>query len=278
MFEVIFLISLALVLIIFAVLQDLKKREIANWISFSLIIFALGFRFFYSLFGDIGFQFFYQGLIGLAIFFALGNILYYGRMFAGGDAKLFYTLGVILPFSTDFFINLNIFILFFILFLFSGAAYGLVTTNFLMIKNFKKFKKEFSRQFKLNKKLFILATFLALLFIIFGFANSFMAYFGILVFILPYLYLSAKAVDEVCMVKKILPKKLTEGDWLYKDVKVGSKIIKKNWDGLNNKEITLLQKKKFVLIRQGIAFSPVFLISFLILVYLWFSGLWNSFW
>ena len=31
---------------IFAVVQDLKKREIANWVNFSLIIFALGFRFF----------------------------------------------------------------------------------------------------------------------------------------------------------------------------------------------------------------------------------------
>lgn len=228
MFEVIFLISLALVWITFAVIQDLKKREIANWLNFSLIIFALGFRFFYSFFGDVGFQFFYQGIIGLAIFVVLGNLLYYGRMFAGGDAKLFYALGVILPFSTSFIINLNIFILFFILFLFSGAAYGLITTNFLMIKNFKKFKKEFSKQFKSNKKFFILATFLALFFIIFGFSNSFMAYFGILIFVLPYFYLSAKAIDEVCMVKKISPKKLTEGDWLYRDVKVGNKILKKS--------------------------------------------------
>ena len=53
MYEVIFLWALSLVFIILAVIQDLKTREIDNWISFSLVIFALGFRFLYSLFqGD----------------------------------------------------------------------------------------------------------------------------------------------------------------------------------------------------------------------------------
>ncbi|MBI2056754.1 hypothetical protein HYT91_00690 [Candidatus Pacearchaeota archaeon] len=53
MFHIIFLVALALVWMIFAVVQDLKKREIANWVNFSLIIFALGFRFFYSLFNGV---------------------------------------------------------------------------------------------------------------------------------------------------------------------------------------------------------------------------------
>jgi len=50
------------------------------------------------LFSEAGFGFFYQGLIGLGIFFVLGNALYYGRMFAGGDAKLMIALGAVLPF------------------------------------------------------------------------------------------------------------------------------------------------------------------------------------
>jgi Flp pilus assembly protein protease CpaA len=61
MYEVIFLWILALVYIVFAVVQDAKTKEIANWITFSLIIFALGFRFFYSLFQGDGFVFFYNG-------------------------------------------------------------------------------------------------------------------------------------------------------------------------------------------------------------------------
>jgi len=117
MFEVIFLSALALIWIVFATVQDIRKREIANWLNFSLIIFALGFRFFYSLFSDFGFSFFYQGLIGFGIFLVLGNLLYYGRMFAGGDAKLMIALGAILPFTLVFNDNLRIFALFFILFL-----------------------------------------------------------------------------------------------------------------------------------------------------------------
>ena len=72
MFEEMFLVVLGLIWIVFAMVEDLKTREIFNWVNFSLIIFALGFRFFFSLFSGEGFQFFYQGLIGLGIFFVLG--------------------------------------------------------------------------------------------------------------------------------------------------------------------------------------------------------------
>lgn len=278
MFEVIFLICLALVWIIFAVVQDLRKREIDDWLNFSLIIFALGFRFFYSFFSDSSFQFFYQGLIGFGIFFLLGNLLYYGKIFAGGDAKLMYAMGAIIPFSNSFSINLKFFMFFFILFLFCGALYGLFSTIFLIVKYFKKFRKEFLRQFKLNNKLLLIMSFFGIVFLALSYFNISFGYFGILFFILPYLYLSAKSVDEVCMVKKVPSNKLTEGDWLYKDVKVKNKVIKKDYNGLNKRDISLLKGKKFVLIRQGIPFSPVFLIAFLLLVFSWFSGLWNSFW
>ncbi len=277
MFHIIFLAALALVWMTFAVVQDLKKREIANWVNFSLIIFALGFRFFYSLFNGVedgtGFNFFFQGLIGLGIFFILGNLLYYCRMFAGGDAKLLFALGAILPFSESFAVNLKIFIFFLILFLFSGAVYGAFVSITLIFSNFRKFKKEFAKQFKQMKTLFILSAFLSLFFIILGFSDSFMIYFGILIFIIPYFYASAKSIDEICMIKKISPKNLTEGDWLYNDVRIGNRIIKKSWDGLTKDEIKFLKKEKYVLIRQGIPFSPAFLISFLALIYFYFKGI-----
>jgi len=276
--ELIFLWILALIWIIFATIQDLKSREIANWLNFSLIIFALGFRFFYSFFSSGNFDFFYQGLIGLLIFFIIGNLLYYGRMFAGGDAKLMIALGVILPFSGDFSKNLEIFVSFFLIFLFIAAFYSLIFSLVLALKNFKKFKKEFGFQVSKHKRTVYSVLVLGLVLMAFGLFETLFLSLGILVFILPYFYLYAKAVDEVCMIKKLPSKKLTEGDWLYRNIKVGNKVVKKSWDGLSKKEIKLLQKKKFVLIRQGIPFSPVFLISFLILIYFWKSGLWNSLW
>lgn len=279
MFEVIFLLVLALIWIIFAVVQDLRTREIANWINFSLIIFAMGFRFFYCLFSDVGFGFFYQGLIGLGVFFILGNVLYYGRFFAGGDAKLMIALGTVLPFSSTFGINLKLFILFVLTFLLAGAIYGLVFSLSLALKNFKDFKKEFIKKLKENKKKFYLIMVLGLILMLLGILESMIFFLGVLIFLLPYLYVFAKAVDDACMIKKIAVKFLREGDWLYKDVRIGSKTIKSNWNGLINKEILQIKKaKKFVGIKQGIAFSPVFLISLLILGYLWKSGLWNSFW
>ena len=277
-FEIIFLIVLALVWVAFATFQDLRTREIANWLNFSLIIFALGFRFFYSLFSE-SFGFFYQGLIGLGIFFILGNLLYYGRFFAGGDAKLMIALGAVLPFSGSFSVNLKIFASFFFIFLFVGAIYSIATSIYFSLGNFKKFKKEFGFQLRKNKKLIYPFLFLGLILMIFGFSESMFFVLGILVFVLPYLYIYAKAVDESCMVKKIKTSQLTEGDWLYKDIKVGKKTIKATWDGLKKREIKQLRKKyKIILIRYGIPFSSVFLISFLILIYFWKTGLWNSLW
>ncbi|MFH1311180.1 MAG: prepilin peptidase [Nanoarchaeota archaeon] len=278
MFEIIFLIFLALIWIIFATIQDLRKREIANWLNFSLIIFALGFRFFYSLFSE-NFGFFYAGLIGLGIFFILGNLLYYARFFAGGDAKLMIALGAILPFTGSLLSNLKIFSIFLLVFLFVGAVYTILSSVYLSLKNFKRFKKEFNKQLTRNKKLTYFVLIFGLLFMVLGFIQNLFLIIGVLIFILPYIYIYSKAVDESCMVKRIKTSQLTEGDWLYNDVKIGKKVIKASWSGLKKQEITLLRKKySNILIKYGLPFSPVFLISFLIFIYIWGTGLWNSLW
>lgn len=277
-FEIIFLMVLAMIWIVFAMILDFKTREIPNWLNFSLIIFALGFRFFYSLFSD-GFGFFYQGLIGLGIFFILGNLLYYGRFFAGGDAKLLIALGAILPFSKSLSINLKISLCFLFLFLFVGAIYSIIMSIYFSLRNFDKFKKEFGVQLRKNKKFLYPVLILGLIIMAFGFYESILFFFGILVFVLPYFYVYAKAVDEACMVRKVKTIELAEGDWLYKDIKIGKKIIRARWEGLKKEEIKKLRKKhKTILIRQGIPFTLVFLISFLILIFFWKTGLWNSFW
>ena len=279
MWEVIFLWILAFIWIIFGIIQDLKTREIANWLNFSLIVFALGFRFFYSLF-ETNFAFFYQGVIGLLIFFVVGNLLYYGKLFAGGDAKLMIALGAILPFSYNFYENLDFFILFLMIFLIVGAVYTLISSLGLLITNFKPFKKEFRKQFKFYKKLYVLALITAIVVAILGLLiDPLLYYISVLMLFFIVLHLYAKAVDESCMIIEIKTSKLTEGDWLYKNVKVGSKTIKAKWEGLRKEEIKLLKKKyKKIKIRQGIPFSPVFLISLLIVIYFLYKGLGNPFW
>mgnify|MGYP001614646475 FL=1 len=98
--EYYFLFLLGLLWCIFATVQDLRKREIANWLNFSMIIFALAYRAFYSIEARDGGDFFLFGLGGFGIFFLLANLLYYGRAFAGGDAKLLMGFGALLPFES----------------------------------------------------------------------------------------------------------------------------------------------------------------------------------
>jgi Flp pilus assembly protein protease CpaA len=266
MYEIIFLFALALIFILFATLQDFKKREIADWLSFSLIIFALGFRFFYSLFNE-NFTFFYQGLIGFGIFFILGNVFYYSRLFAGGDAKLMISLGAILPISYSFMENLNIFLIFLVIFLFIGTIYSMLWVLVLSLKNFRELKKDLSKRIKKFNRINYLIMLFGIITMLFGFLYNLLFFTGALIFIFPILLLYTKSVDEICMIKKIKSNKLAEGDWLYKDVKIGNKTIKTSWNGLTKDEIQLIKKKyQSILIRQGIPFTVVFLISFLMLI------------
>jgi Flp pilus assembly protein protease CpaA len=280
MYEIIYLWALALAYIIFAVVQDIRTREIANWLNFSLIIFALGFRFFYSLFQQDGFSFFYGGLIGLGIFFILGNLLYYGRIFAGGDAKMMMALGTILPISANFSNNIQNFLSFLLIFLFSGFIYILVASTVLCIKNFKAFKKEFAKQMLENKKFMLPLTLIGIILLPLGIIEIAFFILGIFILFISYLYFYSKTIDEVCMIRKIQSIHLREGDWLYSNLKVGNMTIEANWDGLTLREIREIRKKcKQVKIRQGIPFSPNFLISFIIFAVLYFLkiSLWNSF-
>lgn len=281
MYEMIFLWLLALGYIFFAIIQDIKTREIADWISFSLIIFALGFRFFYSLFQGQDFTFFYNGLIGLGIFLILGNLFYYGRIFAGGDAKLMISLGTILPYYPDFFSNIPIFFNFLLIFLFIGFVYILVASAILCLKNFKSFKREFLKQLKKYKKLMFITVFISLIFLFLGFVEILFFVLGILIFSTSYLYIYSKSVDEACMIKRIKTKNLREGDWLYSDLKIGRKKLKATWGGVTQKDIKEIAKRyKEIKIREGVPFSPVFLISFLIFITLIIFNvkLWNPFW
>jgi Flp pilus assembly protein protease CpaA len=283
-FEVMFLIVLGLIWIIFATIQDIRTKEVSDWLNFSLVIFALSFRFFYDLFSlEVfslgGFMFFYQGVIGFAIFFALANLFYYSRLFGGGDAKLMYGLGAVLPFSVDFFSNLKIFVVFIFIFFFVGAIYGLIGSFILFYRNFKEAKKKFKKIFNSGRNLCFFSMSFGLVLMFSGFFISELFYFGTIVFIMPLLFVFSKAVDESAMVKLVEVSKLREGDLLYANVKVGGKIINKNWNGLENKEISLIKKfHQKVKIREGIAYVPVFLISFIVLLFFINSNLWNTFW
>jgi len=268
-----FLIVIAFIWIIVAVIQDFKRREVANWLNFSLIIFALAYRLFYSIFTS-NYQFFIQGAIGFLIFLVLGNIFYYSRIFAGGDAKLFIALGSVLPFSLFFKENLQIFIVFIFAFMILGGVYGLIYSFFMLFKNRKQFLRLFKVELKKRKGLFLISIIFAFIMVIIVLSMQIQNLFFLpLVFLFfPLLYIYAKALEE-CMSIEVKTNKLTEGDWLYENIRIKGKTIKATWDGLTKKDIEFLKKyKKIIRIKQGIPFTPSFLFAFIFIVFLWYSS------
>jgi Flp pilus assembly protein protease CpaA len=268
-----FLIILGFIWILAAVVQDMRKREVENWINFSLVIFALTYRLFYSILTS-NFNFFFQGVLGLVIFLILGNLFYYSRIFAGGDAKLFIALGAVIPFSLIFKENLYVFVAFVIGFLVLGGIYGFCYSLFILSKNKKQFLKLFSKEIKNKKYLFIISVFFSLLlfFLILYYNIIYLFPLSLIFLFFPFMFIYAKSLEE-CMSVSVDVKKLTEGDWLYQDVKIRGKVIKANWDGLTKEEIVLLKSyKKNIKIKQGIPFTPAFLFAFIFIIYLRYSS------
>tara|TARA_Y100000034_G_scaffold74941_1_gene90002 strand:- start:158 stop:1015 length:858 start_codon:yes stop_codon:yes gene_type:complete len=272
-----FLIVLGLVWIIGAVLQDLKRREVDNLWNFSLIGFALAYRIAISIYIN-DYWFILNGLIGFAIFVILGNVFYYSRLFAGGDAKLLMALGVILPLSYNWIVNFKIFGYFVLLFFIGGSVYSLIWALILMGRNWKNFKKEFLKQWKSYKKLFFMALIFVVLWVVFSFILSQVVFIliGLIVLLFPLLFVFAKSIEESCMVRRVSPEKVTEGDWLYEDILVGGKKIKSTWEGVSKEELELIQKKvkKKVLVKYGIPFTPSFLFAFIALLFLGWRFSW----
>lgn len=262
MIEYYFLFLVGLLAVLFAVVQDLRTREIANWVTFSLIAFVLAYRLFYSIHtGD--FLFFVYGLCGVVLFAVLGYFFYYLGVFAGGDAKLLFGLGGIIPYYSpvDYvFHGLGFFLVLFT----AGIFYTLIYSSLLLRRNWKTFKFEFVREFRSGKiiSIFCLVAFALL----FNFGDLYRSV-SFVALLFPLIYFYAMAVEKSCMVKLTNPEKLTEGDWITSDIKIGRSFILKTVHGLSYEDILLLRRhKKFVFVKNGVPFAPAFLISLVFVI------------
>ncbi len=263
--EYYFLFVLAFAFTLFGSIQDLKKREVANWLNFSFIVFAFAYRIFYSI-SKKDTQFFLFGLFGFAIFFVLAHVLYYAKAFAGGDAKLLMGFGLILPYYSvkSLFIMPIVFI--FVLF-FIGAIYSLLYSIGIVVKNKKIFSTQFSNYLKKHKITLVTSLVLFFVSLFFTFINPLLIPLTIL-FLIPLMYVYTKSLER-CMIKSYHYNQLTEGDWLENSVKLTKSItIYKTVHGLSAKDIKLLKKyKKHVLVKEGIPFVPAFLITLILMVF-----------
>ena len=277
----IFLVVIALVSLIIASITDIKKREVADWLSFSLIAVALVTRLLVAILDKNVFYFVYA-LIAGAVVFLLVILLYYSKALGGGDAKLLIALGCCFATTPSFLsFNYNVyaplfnfsiakgFFLFdfFVNCLFVGLVYGLVFSIIMAIK----YRKNFSMKFKsLAKKTLIfqiIFIIMGLIFLIFSLVKKidFLLVLSILLIVFPYLFIFIKSVETSGLIKLKSWKQLTEGDWLVQQIRINKKIIKPSADGLSKKDIQMIKvARKKVLIRDGMPFVPVFLISAII--------------
>lgn len=266
--EYYFLFGLAFVWIAFAVVQDLRTREISNWLNFSLLGVGMLYRAGYALSSGND-NFFWFGLFGVVFFTAIAYLCYYSRVFAGGDAKLLIGLGAVLPFSSFesyLFLGIGFVVLLFV----SGSIWGMAWTFVEAYRQKKNFIKVFRNKTLDNRKILMASACLGILgFVAMIFYNLLFALLFLLVFVLaPLLIIYIRAVESACFVQLISPGALMEGDWLLRDVVLRGKVIKKSVHGLSQKEIAILRRAgKKVWVKSGIPFAPAFLIAFAIMVF-----------
>jgi len=266
-----FLFWLFLIGIIVASLQDLKRREVDNWLNLFLLVSGFVFIFYKAIFEkDIAIVF--QAGFALVIMFIFMNLFYHGRVFAGGDAKLLVAMTALFVgvSFTSTLINIGIFLLFL---MFAGSVYGLVYSVVLYIRDFEKVNVEIKKGF--SNLLVWYAILIGTILIALGYISLVFLFFGVAIFLLPILYVFARGLEAVSMVRTVSSKDLREGDWLVDDIKVGKKTVKADWGGLSLRDIETLRSRKSIKIKEGLPFVPAFLIAFLAYVFLksWFLGL-----
>jgi len=261
------LMVLGFTALVFASANDIKTKEVPDWLSYSLIVSCFSVRIFHALiFSDL--WYFLYGLIGFGAMFILGLVMYYTKQWGGGDAKLVMGLGI--AFSSNLFSEGSFLVGFVINVLILGAVYGIGWSFYLAFKNRESFIKSFVKIFKEQRRvrmfslgfglLIILSVFFIPVFYIrFVLCVSALALIGYV-----YLHILMKAVEDSCMYKWVPVSKLTEGDWVAQPVYVKGKLVCCPKDlGLEKHQITALKKSnvKKVFIKEGIPFVPSFLIA-----------------
>lgn len=245
-----------------AALQDLKRREVDNWLNlflfFSGFLYILSQTFHYS---EPSFLINFAFLVFLM--FGLAYLFYFARVFAGGDCKLLFAVTPLLV-SVDFIQSFQNVAFFSISLLFLGALYGSIWIFGLFLSDLKKNLRDFYLSVKKSFS-YILLTFLIFLL---GFIDKLFFSFFILINILIFIFFISKVVEKNSLIRKVYSKDLREGDWLDKPILFKGKKFQYSFDGLSLEDIFSLKfYKKEILIKDGIPFAPVFIFSWILFYY-----------
>ncbi len=223
---------------------DLYTTDIPDEVSESMMIFGGFYWFIESLLIQNIKPFLISLSVGI-LFFAFGYILYKTGQWGGGDAKLLSGVGFLIPFYK----GIPYFSLAFVINVFVvGAVYVIIYALILgAMKNvFPKFFKEIPKIPLLVSLILIISG----LFIPSRITAVLTELTGILILFWYY----AKTIENHIFKRRVR----------ISDVKVGDVLLKsKEWEGITYDELKKLKrsKKKYVTIKEGVRFGPVFLFA-----------------
>lgn len=267
-----------------AAISDLKKREVPNWVNYGLVAVGLGLGLLESVVAS-DWRFIAFSISGASAALALASLMFYTGQWGGGDSKLLIGMGAALglPFATTApFLGIGSQ---FVSFIFNLVAvslfYAIAMGLLLALKNKRRFLAELKKQLRSYASLrkFVMVAAVAGIVAIAA-ANDILVRLSVIVIVAAlffglHLSIMAKAVEKACMLKKVSPLKLTEGDWVAKDVIIGGRRIAGPKDlGVEKRQIrqliSLYRSKKIrtVLVKEGVPFAPAFLIAYAVTVWL----------
>lgn len=262
-------------------LTDLKTREVPDFLNYGLILLGLAMNGLFSIvYLDI--SYILGSVLGLGVMFLIAALMFYTGQWGGGDSKMLMGLGAVIGiplrleavFLLSFFINL----------LLVGAFYGLLWSVGLAIWRRKQFSKV-ARAFLSGKaQVRIRAALLVGMVVVLILAataafdermTDFLVWLALLAGVMYYAWVFVRSVEKACMIVPLPVSRLTEGDWIAKDVVVKGKHICGPKDlGLEKKQLRQLRrlasqgKIRKVMVKQGIPFVPSFLLAFLVTLWL----------
>ncbi|MDD5181737.1 MAG: A24 family peptidase [Candidatus Nanoarchaeia archaeon] len=261
-FELIVL-GLAFVVLIVASINDLKTREVPDYVSYMLLGIAIILRLLWFV-AEGNANIILWAPISFSVLFLFSYLMYRAGQWGGGDVKVMMGLSVLLswfpwgtlPFFVDFFLNSLII----------GAFYGLISVCLIGILHWDKLRKQL-----LTVDYVLLPAIVIAVILVFRFVPLLFAILISLIIVAVGLFRYFRVIESNFLNKEIDVEQLTEGDWLLHDVKVGGKnVVKKRDVGLLTEDLKKLRqlkrqgKLKKVSIKVGIPFVPAFLISLIV--------------
>ena len=258
MFEI---IRLAITLLGSAVAgyQDLKTSDISDILVFSMIGLGLAIHGVESLMvGSID-----PFLSSLGTAFILGIFalaMYYAGAWGGGDGALLVAVGALLPSAplTSSITSIPFLAVYFVSVFVVGFLYSLTYLSLTVFRNAKTRTAYIKSIVQNQGMIYIFTAFAA---VALALDRSIIGgLLSVLLLLVPFIY-QLSAVSELAFLQKIPVRKLKVGDMIGEDIpRLG--IFKRKIRGLTLQEVKAIRRvKKFVFIRDGVRYGPVFLLA-----------------